>query len=321
MLFDKPLAELRTYRSSEPEPKDFDRFWEATLAEARGHALSARFEPLADPIYKLVQVSDVSFNGYAGQPVRGWFIEPAGNTRRLGCIVTYVGYGGGRSFPVDHLAPAAAGFANLVMDTRGQGSVWAPGATADPVGSGGHYPGFMTKGIESPEDYYYRRVFCDAARAVEAAGEHPRVDAKRIAVAGGSQGGGIAIAAAGLMGAKVKLCLPDVPFLCHFRRATEITDKLPYNEIALYLKCHRDRVEQVFRTLGYFDGVNLAARIKARCLFSAGLMDMICPPSTVFAAYNAVPAPKEIRLYDYNEHEGGGPFHTVERLRFAAEHL
>lgn len=321
MLFDKPLAELRTYRSSEPEPGDFDRFWEATLAEARGHALAARFEPLADPIYKLVQVADVTFNGFGGQPVRGWFIEPAGNTKRLGCIVTYIGYGGGRSFPVDHLAPAAAGFANLVMDTRGQGSAWAPGVTADPVGSGGHYPGFMTKGLESPEEYYYRRVFCDAARAVEAACEHPRVDAKRIAVAGGSQGGGIAIAAAGLMGGKVKLCMPDVPFLCHFRRATEITDKLPYNEIALYLKCHRDRVEQVFRTLGYFDGVNFAARIQARCLFSVGLMDLICPPSTVFAAYNAVPAPKEIRLYDYNEHEGGGPFHAAERLRFAAEHL
>ena len=52
--------------------------------------------------------------------------------------------------------------------------------------------------------------------------------------------------------------MPDVPFLCHYRRATEITDAHPYSEIARYLRVHRDKVEQVFKTLGYFDGVNFA---------------------------------------------------------------
>ena len=80
-------------------------------------------------------------------------------------------------------------------------------------------------------------------------------------------------------------------------------------------------VEQVFGTLSYFDGVNFAPRITARCLFSVSLMDMICPPSTILAAYNRICAPKEIRLYTYNEHEGGGPFQAAERLRFAAQHL
>ena len=276
---------------------------------------------MIDDLYATVQVSDVTFNGFGGQAIKGWLLEPAGNTRRLPCMVTYIGYGGGRSMPVEHLAPVMAGFVNLVMDTRGQGSSWSPGDTPDDVGSGGHYPGFMTKGIESSEIYYFRRVFADAVRAIEAAASHAHVDAGRIAVAGGSQGGGIAIAAAALAGNRVKLALPDVPFLCHFRRAAEISDKLPYQEIALYLKCHRDRVEQVFRTLAYFDNVNLAPRVTARCLFSTALMDMICPPSTVFAAYNRITAPKEIRLYDFNEHEGGGPFQVVERLRFAQKYL
>ena len=88
-----------------------------------------------------------------------------------------------------------------------------------------------------------------------------------------------------------------------------------------YLKCHRDQGDRVFGTLAYFDGVNFAPRIRARCLFSVALMDMTCPPSTVFAAYNRIAAEKEIRIYDFNEHEGGGPFQIVERLRFLAAHL
>ena len=321
-LFDLPLEELRTYQAPDTEPADFDAFWQKTIEETKAaHPLDARLERLDDAIYRLVDVYDVTFNGFGGQPIKGWFIEPAGNTKRLPCVLRYIGYGGGRSLPLENLAPAAAGLAHLVMDTRGQGSTWAPGDTGDVVSTGGHYPGFMTMGIESPETYYYRRVFTDAVRAIDVAGAHPHVDPERIAVAGASQGGGIAIAAAALAGERVKIAMPDVPFLCHYRRATEMTDRMPYHEITGYLKVHRDRVEQVFGTLSYFDGVNFAPRITARCLFSVSLMDMICPPSTIFAAYNRIRAPKEIRLYTYNEHEGGGPFQAAEGLRFAAKHF
>lgn len=321
MLFDLPLSELRTYQAPPTEPPDFDAFWQRTLAEAAAHPLEPRFERLADPVYDLVEVYDVTFRGWGGQPVKAWLLAPAAAAGPRPCLVTFVGYGGGRGLPVDHLAPAVAGFVHLVMDTRGQGSSWAPGDTPDEAGSGPQYPGFMTRGIESPETYYYRRVFTDAVRAVAAARAHPSVDAARLAVGGGSQGGGIALAAAALAPGQVRLLAADVPFLCHFRRATELTDKLPYAEIAAYLKCHRGRSERVFATLAYFDGVNFAPRIRARTLFSVALMDTTCPPSTVFAAYNRIRAVRDIRVYDFNEHEGGGSFQAVERLRFAAAHL
>lgn len=77
----------------------------------------------------------------------------------------YVGYGGGRGFPTEWLPFANAGFAHLVMDTRGQGSVWRLGETPDRELEGGNpqYNGFMTRGILDPQHYYYRRVFTDAS--------------------------------------------------------------------------------------------------------------------------------------------------------------
>jgi cephalosporin-C deacetylase len=173
----------------------------------------------------------------------------------------------------------------------------------------------MTRGVLRPETYYYKRVFTDGVRAVEAAQSHPAIDAERIAVCGGSQGGGISIAVAGLAPA-VKVAMPDVPFLCHYRRATQITTAHPYEEISRFLLVHRDKVEQVFDTLSYFDGVNFSARSAAQALFSVGLMDEICPPSTVFAAYNHWRGDKQIRIYEYNHHEGGAEFHTVEKVRY-----
>ena len=79
----------------------------------------------------------------------------------------------------------------------------------------------MTQGILDPKTYYYRRVYTDGVRAVEAARSHPAVDADRIALTGGSQGGGITIAVGGLE-PSVPIIMPDVPFLCDFRRATEV---------------------------------------------------------------------------------------------------
>ena len=203
------------------------------------------------------------------------------------------------------------------MDTRGQGSTWSPGDTPDLYADGGnaHFPGSMTKGILDPKHYYYRRVFTDAVRAIEAARSHEAVDATRIAVTGGSQGGGISIAAAGLV-PDVAAAMPDVPFLCHYRRATEIVDSYPYKEIAEFCHTHRDKVETVFNTLSYFDGVNLSARAKAKALFSTALMDQVCPPSTVFAAYNHWAGEKDVKVYLYNGHEGGGSYQTLEKVKF-----
>jgi cephalosporin-C deacetylase len=317
MFVDSPLDQLRVYRPEREEPADFDEFWQRTLAESRAADWPARFAPY-DAALSTVEVFDVTFAGYAGQPVRGWFLLPRNTTGRLPCVVEYIGYGGGRGLPQERLDWSVAGYAHLLMDTRGQGSGgWSQGDTPDPDPTGEpQTPGFMTRGITNPEHYYYRRVFTDAVRAIDAVRLHERVDPERVVVTGGSQGGGITLAAAGLSDG-IAAALPDVPFLCQYRRATEITDAYPYQELTTYLKVHRNQVDRVFSTLNYFDGVNFAARADAPARFSVALMDNVCPPSTVFAAYNHYRGTdKDISVWPYNGHEGGGPHRVVEQLMF-----
>ncbi|MFC9750251.1 acetylxylan esterase [Streptomyces niveus] len=314
-LMDLPLEELRGYLPDREEPSDFDAFWADTLEEARRHDRAPVFTPY-DACLTEVDVYDVSFPGFGGDPVAGWLLVPASATGPLPCVVGFLGYGGGRGFPYEWLTWPSAGYAHLLMDTRGQGGSLQPGATGDPHGSGGSSsPGMVTRGIEDPADYYYRRVFTDAVRAVDAARTHPSVDPARIVIAGGSQGGGIALAASALSD-DVSAALVNQPSLCHYRRALQVVEGNAYREIWTYLRTHRESAERVFRTLSYFDGVNFAARAHAPALFSAALMDDICPPSTVFAAYNHWSGPKDIRVWPWNRHEGGGYFQDLEQLRF-----
>ncbi len=316
-FFDLPLEQLYVYKPERSEPADFDAFWRRTLEETRQHPLNPQFTRV-DFGLKLFDTYDVTFAGFGGQSVKGWFTRPAGSTTPLPCVVEYIGYGGGRGLPIDWLTYPSAGYAYLVMDTRGQGSTWLPGDTPDANGEySPHFPGFMTLGIRKPETYYYRRVFTDGVRAVEAARSFDGVDASRTVVTGGSQGGGITIAVTGLL-PDVAVSMPDKPFLCHFRSAVGKTDAFPYQEIVKYLGAHRGAVDEVFDTLDYFDGVNFAARARARTLYSAAQMDTITPPSTIFAAYNQVTAEKDIRIYPFNEHEGGASHHTLEKLRLLA---
>ncbi len=313
-FIDLPLPELERYRSAVTRPADHDAFWRDTLAEAAQTPLDARFEPV-DCGLPLVEVFDTSFAGFGGHRVRAWYIKPAGATAGLTGLAKFIGYNGGRGFPHEHLLWPASGRAVLVMDTRGQGAGWSKGETADPVGSEPAQSGYMTRGIGDRESYFYRRVFTDAVRAIEALKTRPEIDAQKLVAVGGSQGGGITLAVAGLV-PELAAAMPDVPFLCDFPRAVAIAARDPYGEIARYLSVHRDRIAPTFETLRYFDGVNFAPSAKAKALFSVGLVDDICPASTVFAAYNAYAGDKTIEIYPFNNHEGGGAFQERAQVAF-----
>jgi cephalosporin-C deacetylase len=300
-----PLDELVGYRPECRAPEDFDAFWSQTLAEARRRGQAVKAEPVTDRyLLRTVEADDVRFPGWQGEPVAAWLIRPRGAEGPLPVVVTYIGYSGGRGLPTDHLLWSAAGYAQLVVDNRGQGH-------DTPDRGEGHgtqwVEGFMTRGIDSPQHYYYRRLMTDCVRAVDAVAELPGLDPERVIVTGASQGGGLSLAVAGLAPDRVAAVLPDVPFLCHYRRAVESTGDGPYPEIAAYLRWHsRHRVTDAFATLAYFDGVHFAQRATAPALFSAGLMDPVCPPSTVYAAFNHYAGQdRSMTVWPFADHGGG----------------
>ena len=173
----------------------------------------------------------------------------------------------------------------------------------------------MTKGIEDPKSYYYRRVFVDAVRAIEAVRGLPEVDATRVAVQGISQGGGITLAAAGLAQDLVAV-MPDVPFLCHFQRAVDICDQDPYMEITRYLAVHRGAVDTTFNTLGYFDGVNFAKRASAPALFSVALMDRSARRRRCTRRITRTAARRKSVVYPFNDHEGGLSHQRLTQIKW-----
>ena len=223
MHVDWPLEQLRGYHPAVAAPDDLVEFWDETARPGRGP-----------------DRGDVRAGGLRAGRRRdlrrhvrwSWRRSGAGlaaPARRRHCgrgalpaVVQYQGYNGGRGLAHEHVFWATAGYAHLVVDTRGQGSGWTSGATGDPVGSAPSQPGFLTRGIEDPRTYYYARVYTDAVRALEALRAHDLVDPSRVAVAGASQGGGIALATAALAPTRVAALLCDVPFLCDFRRAAAV---------------------------------------------------------------------------------------------------
>lgn len=317
MHVDLPLTELLDYLPDIDEPADFDTFWADQLAAAASFDLDPQADPHPCPVPS-VQAFDVSFRGHGGSLIRAWALVPREAASDRPAVVEFVGYGGGRGDILEWMSWSCLGYPHLVMDARGQGGGWRAADTPDPGDRGEPGArGFLTQGIGHPAEHYFTRLFVDAARAVAVVTELPAFAGRRIVTTGGSQGGGLALAAAQL-DRRVSACAPDVPFLAHPRRATEVTDAHPYAEIAEYCRVHPQRVDDVFATLSYLDVVTHARRITVPGLFSVGLADLITPPSTVFAAYNHYAGPKDIGIYHYNGHEGGGVTHLRRKLDFLA---
>ncbi|NAZ85357.1 acetylxylan esterase [Kineococcus indalonis] len=303
-LSEMTLGELEELDVALNVPVDLDGFWASTLAAAAVHPLDVRRTPAPTRLTTLTH-EEFSFAGAGGDRVNAWLVRPAGAREPLPAVVEFIGYGGGRGLAEERLTWASAGYAHLVVDTRGQGAVWGGGgSTPDPAGSDVSAPGFLTRGVLDRDTYYYRRVYVDAVRAVQAARSLPDVDPGAVSVTGASQGGGIALAAASLA-TGVRAVMADVPFLSWFRRAVLVAATDPYAELVRYLSVHRDRVEQVLGTLDHFDVAHLVPRATAPALISLALMDRVCPPSTVWAAHRSYGGPSELVVHPFNDHEGG----------------
>ncbi|MNZ65580.1 Cephalosporin-C deacetylase [compost metagenome] len=298
--YDLPLEQLREYKPALTKKADFDDFWTATLAKLAEVPLAYERTELSYPV-KGIKVYRVFYQGFNHAKIEGILALPDQKDPLPG-IVSYHGYNWVIDGDVhDTVNQALKGYAVLKMFCRGQ-----HGESEDNViSSNGHVAGWMAKGIQNKDEYYYRAVYMDAVRAIDVLASMPEVDGDRIAVTGGSQGGAITLAAAALSDVP-KLAVADHPYLSNFERAIDTTPRGPYGELNDYFRRHSARPDlekNAKDTLSYFDIMNLAPRIRCYTWLTIGLIDEITPPSTVFAVYNHLSCSKDIQVYRYYGHE------------------
>jgi cephalosporin-C deacetylase len=228
------------------------------------------------------------------------------------------GYSGNSGDWADKLGYVAQGFTVAALDCRGQG-----GLSEDSGGvKGWTLRGHIVRGLDdAPQKMLFRQIFLDTAQLADIVLSMPEVDAARVGATGGSQGGGLTLACAALE-PRITRVAPVFPFLCDYQRVWEIDQaENAYAELREYfrrfdpLHAHEDAL---FTRLGYVDVQHLAHRIRGEVMMAVGLMDKICPPSTQFAAYNKITAPKSMRIYPDYGHENL-PGNTDAIFRFIAD--
>jgi cephalosporin-C deacetylase-like acetyl esterase/poly(3-hydroxybutyrate) depolymerase len=265
--------------------EDFGTFWNESLAELK--RVDPQFEIVARPDRSKngIEVFEVSMHSLGDVRVRGWLEVPKTEGPHP-VVIRVPGYGQNMK-PIGRWKDMIA----FSFNPRGHGN-----SQQDVSGEPRDY---WVRGLDDKNAYFYRGAYLDCVRAVEFVCSRDDVDQKRIAVWGGSQGGGFALATAAL-DSRVDYCVADIPFLCDWHNYFRLTQWPEMNE---WIAEEENRTwENTLRTMSYFDTMNLCDRIKCPTLMGVGLQDQVCPPTTSFAAFNQISGRKSFRIYANRGH-------------------
>lgn len=270
--------------------EDFDAFWEQALMELAEQPPVPVVEPRPDRDDARRRVYEVTLLSVGGVRVRGWLEVPRAEGPHP-CLVRFPGYGSSMWPLGSDLQGTGEDLVIFSFNPRGHGN------SQDDVS--GSPQDFWIRGLDRPETYYYRGAYLDCVRALDFVTARPEVDSERVAVWGGSQGGGLALATAAL-DPRVGLCLADIPFLCDWVNYFQLSD---WPEMDGWIAAAPERTwAGTLETLSYFDTLNLAERVRCPVLMGVGLQDRVCPPATSFAAFNRVSGSKTFHIYPDRAH-------------------
>ena len=234
------------YVSKVEKPVDFDEFWDGVLAQAVGVPLNPETNYSDLRSDDSVAVYETFYDSVDDVRIAGWYCVPRGSEGKLPAMLALPGYQGEPAIPKEW---ARKGYAALSVAPRGKlrsNSQFNPG-----------YPGLLTHNITDRNTYSYRGFYVDAWRGIDYLLTRDEVDAGRIGVSGGSQGGGLTVTTSA-MRSEVTAAIAGAPYLCGYVDAIELTRAYPYEEINDYLRLHPDSRDEVVETLAYFDGTNFA---------------------------------------------------------------
>ena len=272
-----------------PVPEDFDAFWTQQKARLAAVPMQPNLTPVKSPMDG-IECFDAEIQCVPPRPVSGYFARPAGAApKRLPAILLVHG-AGVRSSSLGGAAGSAKRFNALAMDINAHGIAnGKPNAFYLDL-TAGELKGYPAAGREDREKCYFLGMFLRLARAMDFLTSQPEWDGKVLIVKGSSQGGGQAIAAAGL-DPRVTLISAGVPAICdHTGKAVGRINGWP----KLVPDKDGKPDPKVLQVARYFDGMNFAARAKAEAIFSVGFIDATCAPTSVYAAYNNLPGKKQI---------------------------
>ena len=302
---DGKIKELEAYLPPVTKRPDFDVFWEETLRITKANPLRPELVKVDYPS-AYVDVYEISYSGFDETRIYGWYIVPSFLKKdKYPCLVQYHGFGGDRGMASDHMQWALMGMAVISVDCREQGGITGNAAV---YSRSGQITNVVSKGILNPDEYYYRAVYMDCVKALDFAESRPEVDASRLVIRGGSQGGALGMAVCALDD-RPRAGLVSVPGNSNLEARVEGRHG-SFAAVNDYLCRYPQHTEQVYATLSYFDTMNMSDRISCPMYASVGLADSVCPAKCYYASYNRIASPKRIEVYPFNEHDGA---HWIQR--------
>ena len=275
-------------RSFSDNPKDFDQFWKKALEEARNQPLEPQYFDVPDATDSQLETKLVRLHVGKNKWIYGYLTRPL-DGKKHPVVLVPPGAGSGKISPSDYFSKK--GFVYLKIEIH-DNDQRLPDNEYNLMRQQ-KCDGYMRRGMESKDSYYYKDVYVGCARAVDFLCSLPDWDGKNVIVTGGSQGGALTIVTAAL-NEKVTLCAPFYPALC------DLTGFLHHRAggwpkfFTSFYKDGRIDIpqEQAVNTLQYFDVVNFARRLSVPVFCSWGYSDDTCSPTSIWAAWNEISAPK-----------------------------
>jgi cephalosporin-C deacetylase len=272
-----------------PVPDDFDEFWAEQKRELARVAQSPKLTPVEHADKSLV-CFDAQVQCAGGAPVSGYFAKPQGAQANSLPAILWVHGAGVRSSSLGNAVKGAqAGFLSMDINAHGLPNGQSNEFYAEQ--NAGRLNNYRHAGRESRDSIYFKGMFLRLVRAIDFLTSQPEWDGRHVVVIGHSQGGGQSLVAGGL-DERVTLIAAGVPAICdHSGIAAGRVNGWP-GLVPTGADGNPD--PQVLHAARYVDAASFATRCKAEAIMSVGFIDAVCPPSSCYAAYNALPGEKSI---------------------------
>jgi cephalosporin-C deacetylase-like acetyl esterase len=277
-------------KSVQPEPTDFDEFWDKRKAEVLQLPLEVNMEKI-DPGSRAVpgvDVFDVKVNCIGGAPLSGYFAKPAdAKPKSLPIVVSFHGAGVySAGMPISTAAKGA-----LAFDVNAHGLDNGKPAEYYAELYKGPLKNYFYENTNDPNRRYFIGLFQRALRSLQFMKSQPEWDGKTLVVTGSSKGGAQAIVAAGL-DPDVTFCLAFVPALSYIAGYLDGD----FGGWPGFMKDKRtvDADPEIVAAMPYLDTAIHAKRSKAESVLTVGFVDYTCSPTSVYVAFNNISAPKRI---------------------------